>query len=169
MIKSLQQRNICRSNQRFEVSANPLMMKVATTNDSPQRSMDHLLQYRSGTTFQLFQNIPEYSRIFLNIPKYSQVFLNIFEYFRIFCNILEYSRIKWNNNDLEYSIISCSILEYSMIFQNIPEYSHWKVVLERYMYITCIVHKYAQSALGLSISNNTKNVPLTAIDKNCLA
>ena len=47
----------------------------------------HYIQYRSGTTFQLFQNIPEYSRIFL---KYFWVFLNIFEYFRIFCNILEY-------------------------------------------------------------------------------
>ena len=75
------------------------------------------IQYRSGTTFQLFQNILEYSKIFLSIFEY------FFEYLRIFCNILEYSRIKWNNNDLEYSMISWSILEYSKIFRNIPEYS----------------------------------------------
>ena len=86
-----------------------------------------------------FPIIPEYCRIY--IPKYSQIFLSIFESFGIFCNILEYSSRKWNNNDLEYSIISWSILEYSILFQNIPEYSHWKVVLERYfMYFFVQLH-----------------------------
>ena len=81
---------------------------------------------------RIFQNILEYSRIFPNICEYFWLFLNTLKYFVTFWNILEYSRIKWNNNDLEYSIISWSILEHSIIFQNIPEYSHWKVVLERY-------------------------------------
>ena len=86
------------------------------------------MYYRSGTTFQLFQNIPEYyileySQIFWNIFEYFWIFLNTLEYFVTFWNILEYSRIKWNNNYLEYSIISWSILEYSKIFKNIQKYS----------------------------------------------
>ena len=46
----------------------------------------YTLQYRSGTNFQLFQNIPEYS----------QIFTNIFEYFLIYLNTLEYFVTSWN-------------------------------------------------------------------------
>ena len=45
--------------------------------------------YRSGTTFQLFQNILEYSQTFSNILKYFWIFLNTLEYLVTFWNTLE--------------------------------------------------------------------------------